>query len=90
MVSLTSYQKDEKWNKAKQLLATGLTWIEVVSYYRLLGGTKVKVYSILDREKLLIIDMTGDKNVALKDANGEVIYANYLDVKNSRKIFEYR
>ncbi|UNA01476.1 hypothetical protein MG295_00059 [Bacillus phage vB_BcgM] len=87
---MTSYQKDDKWKKAKQLLAQGYTWIEVISYYKLLGGDKVKVYSILDREKFLILDMTKAKRVILEDAEGEKVFADYLDVKNSRKVFEYR
>ncbi|AGI12264.1 hypothetical protein BCPG3_020 [Bacillus phage BCPG3] len=80
---------DAKWKTAKTLLSRGYSWIEVVTYYKLLGGTQVTVYIFLEnnRYKLLGLSDEDDSKVKLEDSLGEVVLFDYYEVKNARKIF---
>ena len=67
-----------------------LNWIEIVSYYRFVNGTNVFVYSIVDGDKRLIVDViSGEDAVLLLNKKGELITDSYDAVLNSKKIFKY-
>ncbi|AEQ34207.1 portal protein [Bacillus phage Bastille] len=86
---MSFHQVEDVWIKAKSLLSQGYTWIEVVTYYKMLGGMKVKVYVYLDRVKYRIVGVAEEPDkVLLENKHGEIIRANYTDVKNGRKKFD--
>lgn len=89
MVYLKSYQGDKKWVQAKALLNQGYTWIDVAWYYSFIGGNSVKIYAILDKERFLILGRKDKDTALLKNKQGEEVTADYSEVNNSRKIFEY-
>ncbi|QFP93376.1 UNVERIFIED_ORG: hypothetical protein Xoosp15_111 [Xanthomonas phage Xoo-sp15] len=86
---MSLFSKDKKWKKAKQLLNHNHTWLEVISYYKSLGGTHVSVYSVIEGDKRLIVDLTDDDQVLLVNKHNELVKDTYDNVLNSRKVFEY-
>lgn len=89
MSYVSLFSKDNKWKKAKQLLNHNYTWLEVISYYKSLGGTNVSVYSVIEGDKRLIVDLTDDDQVLLLNKHNELVKDTYDNVLNSRKVFEY-
>lgn len=86
---MSSFREDSKWQIAKKLLNQNYTWLEVISYYKAIGGKNVLVYSVIDGEKRLIVDLTEDNQVLLANRHGELVTDTYENVLNSRKVFEY-
>jgi len=84
---MSSFSQDEKWMEAKK--AVGNTnWLEIISYYRSIKGNHVSVYSVVNGEKRLIVDVLDD-NTVLLISNNEYIKDSYENVLNSRKIFKF-
>jgi hypothetical protein len=86
--AMSSYSQDEKWVEAKRAVG-GLNWLEVISYYRSVDGENVFVYSVIEGDKRLIVDILDDENVLLLNKYGEPIVDSYENVLNSRKVFKY-
>lgn len=86
---MVSFSQDKKWMEAKKLLNQKYSWIDIVSYYRSIGGNNVFVYCIGNGDKKLIVDIVDDDNVLLINKLGEPIIESYEDVLNSRKVFSY-
>ncbi|QDP42843.1 portal protein [Bacillus phage vB_BmeM-Goe8] len=84
---MASFSQDTKWMEAKRVVGH-LSWLEVIAYYREIQGTNVFVYSIIDGEKRLIVDVLSDDSVLLLGKNG-VLTDTYANVLNSRKVFKY-
>lgn len=84
---MASFSQDRKWMEAKRVVGH-LSWLEVIAYYREIQGTNVFVYSIIDGEKRLIVDVLSDDSVLLLGKNG-VLTDTYTNVLNSRKVFKY-
>lgn len=83
------FSNDPKWLEAKRSIGR-LDWIEVVSYYRYLGGKNIFVYIIRDKTKKLIIDfIDSDGNVILLNRNKELEIQDYESVDTSKKEFVY-
>lgn len=87
-VSMSSFNQDAKWVEAKRVVGN-LNWLEVVSYYRSIGGKNVFVYSVIEGDKRLIVDVLDDDSVVLINREGEVSINDYDTVMNSRKVFKY-
>ncbi|AMQ66589.1 portal protein [Bacillus phage Shbh1] len=85
---MSLFSKDSKWVEAKKVIGSS-NWIEVVSYYRYIGGENVFVYVIGDGNKKLIVDIMDDQNVLLIDKEGNPSIDTYDNVQNSRKMFRY-
>lgn len=85
---MASFSQDEKWMEAKRAVGH-LNWLEVISYYRSIEGDNVFVYSVIDGEKRLIVDILSDDNILLVDKHGCIITDSYMNVLNSRKVFKY-
>lgn len=85
---MTTFGQDEKWVEAKRAVGD-LNWLEVVSYYRSIDGKNVFVYSIIEGDKRLIVDVLNDDSVLLINKHGEPVIDSYDNVMNSRKTFKY-
>lgn len=86
---MASFSQDPKWIEAKEVVGKP-NWIEVVSYYRHIGGTNVFVYCIGDGDKKLIVDVVDDdNNVLLINKFDEPVIEGYENVLSSRKQFSY-
>jgi hypothetical protein len=85
---MLSFSQDKKWIEAKRVIGN-LNWIEIVSYYRFINGNNVFVYSIVDGDKRLIVDVISEDTVLLLSKNGELVTDDYDSVLNSKKIFKY-
>lgn len=86
---MSSFSQDKKWMEAKRVIGE-LNWIEIVSYYRFVEGRNVFVYSVVDGDKRLIVDViSGDNAVLLLNKKGEFVTDSYEAVMNSKKIFKY-
>jgi len=84
---MASFSQDKKWMEAKRVVGH-LNWLEVIAYYREIQGNNVFVYSVVDGEKRLIVDILSDDSVLLISKDGALI-DTYANVLNSRKIFKY-
>ncbi|AYJ75930.1 hypothetical protein BSP14_055 [Bacillus phage BSP14] len=85
---MASFSQDTKWIEAKKVVGH-VNWIEVVSYYRSIGGTNVFVYSVVNGDKRLIVDVIDDDEVLLIGKADELLTDSYTNVLNSRKVFKY-
>ena len=86
------FSRDLKWEEAKKFIASqGMkdNWIEVVDYYRQLGGKHVAVFIALDREKYMILEATKDGRVILVDRQNNIKLEDYETVMESKKMFYY-
>lgn len=86
-----SYSSDPIWREAKKVAGSAEEsgWIETVSYYREQGGYKVFVYSLINKSKNLIVDVTNTEEILLLDSNNKPFIENYKTIKNSRKYFSF-
>lgn len=85
---MKTFKDDKKWQEAKRVAGSD-KWLEVISYYRSIGGKNVFVYSVIDGDKRLIVDILDDDRVLLVDKRGELVTDNYDNVLNSKKVFKY-
>lgn len=85
---MSTFSQDEKWMEAKRAVGN-LNWLEVISYYRSIGGRNVFVYSVIEGDKRLIVDVLDDDHVLLISKHGEPVVDSYDSVTNSRKLFKY-
>lgn len=86
------FSRDLKWEEAKKFIsAQGMkdNWIEVVDYYRQLGGKHVAVFIALDHEKYMILEATKDNRVILVDRQNNIRLEDYDTVMESKKMFYY-
>ena len=86
------YGQDKKWVKAKKFIEEqGMknNWIEVVDYYRQIGGKHVTVFIAIDKVKYMILEATTDDKVILVDKDNHIKLEDYDIVYNSRKMFYY-
>lgn len=87
-----TYAKDKKWEEAKSFIKQqGMkdNWIEIVDYYRQLGGSHVAVFVAIDKEKYMILEATTDNRVILLDKDNNVKLEDYQVVMESKKMFYY-
>lgn len=87
-----TYGQDKKWVEAKKFIEEqGMknNWIEVVDYYRQIGGKHVTVFVAINKVKYMILEATIDEQVILVDKSNNVILEDYDTVYNSRKMFYY-
>jgi hypothetical protein len=84
---MSSFNQDEKWREAKQIVGNS-NWLEVAVCYRELGGQNVFVYSTVNGSKRLIIDLLTEETVLLLDGD-KLTTDTYANVLNSRKVFRY-
>lgn len=82
------FSQDEKWLEAKRA-AGHLNWLEVIAYYREIGGSCVYVYAIGDKDKRLIVDILNDDTILLLDKNNSPVIDTYENILKSRKAFNY-
>lgn len=85
---MSSFSQDKKWVEAKRAVGN-LNWLEVISYYRSIDGKNVFVYSVIEGDKRLIVDILDDEHILLINKQGEPIVDSYTNVLNSRKVFKY-
>lgn len=85
---MSSFSKDRKWMEAKRAIGS-MNWLEIISYYRSISGIHVFVYSVIDGNKRLIVDVIDDDTVLLLSKNGQLVIDDYNLVLNSKKIFKY-
>lgn len=86
------FSKDLKWEKAKKFIAEqGMkdNWIEVIDYYRQIGGKHVAVFIALDKEKYMILEATKDGRVILVDKNNNLRLEDYDVIMECKKMFYY-
>lgn len=91
MINLV-FSQDEKWKEAKDFIreqGQDGNWIEVVDYYRQIGGKHVAVFVAIDRVQYRILEATTDNKVVLIDANDTIHLMDYNLVMESRKTFYY-
>lgn len=87
-----TYGQDKKWIEAKKFIEEqGMknNWIEVVDYYRQIGGKHVSVFVAINKVKYMILEATIDNRVILVDKNNNIVLEDYDIVYNSRKMFYY-
>lgn len=87
-----TYSKDKKWDEAKDFIKSqGMkdNWIEIVDYYRQIGGKHVAVFIALDKNKYMILEATKDNRVILVDKDNNIRLEDYDIVTESRKMFYY-
>jgi hypothetical protein len=85
---MSTFSQDEKWVEAKRAVGN-LNWLEVISYYRTIDGENVFVYSVIEGDKRLIVDVLDDEHILLLNKQGEPVVDSYSNVLNSRKVFKY-
>lgn len=85
---MKTFKDDKKWQEAKRVIGSD-RWLEVISYYRAIGGKNVFVYSVIDGDKRLIVDILDDDRILLVDKHGDLITDSYEKVLNSKKVFKY-
>lgn len=86
------YSKDKKWDEAKEFIKNqGMkdNWIEIVDYYRQIGGKHVAVFIALDKTKYMVLEATKDNRVILVDKDNNIRLEDYTVVTESRKMFYY-
>lgn len=86
------FSKDNKWNIAKKFIKQqGLegNWIEVVDYYRQIGGKHVAIFVYLNKIKYRILEATIDDRVILMDSENKFHIWDYEEVNTNRKEFFY-
>ena len=74
------YSKDSKWDEAKEFIKQqGMqdNWIEIVDYYRQIGGRHVAVFIAIDKQKYMILEATKDNRVILLDKDNNILLEDY-------------
>lgn len=87
-----TYATDKKWEEAKDFIkGQGMqdNWIEIVDYYRQIGGEHVAVFIAIDKVKYMILEATTDNRVILVDKDNNIILEDYNTVMTCRKMFYY-
>lgn len=87
-----TYSKDKKWDEAKDFIkGQGMkdNWVEIVDYYRQIGGRHVAVFIAIDKNKYMILEATKDNRVILVDKDNNIKLEDYDTVMESRKMFYY-
>lgn len=88
-VIMVSFGTDKQWLEAKKVIGD-LDWIEIVSYYRFVGGRNAFVFTVGEGEVRQIIDIIDeDKNVLLLNDEGQIEVDTFDNVTKSKKIFKY-
>ncbi|WOZ17508.1 hypothetical protein [Staphylococcus phage vB_SauM-T-SE-G1] len=64
-------------------------WIEIVDYYRQIGGKHVAVFIALNKVKYMILEATKDNKVILVDKDNNILLEDYDVVMESKKMFYY-
>lgn len=85
---MSSFSQDKKWVEAKKAFGSH-NWLETIAYYRILGGENVFVYSLMEGDKRLIIDVLEDDSVVLLSKHGFLLTDSFMNVHTSRKVFSY-
>lgn len=85
---MSSFSKDNKWMEAKKVVGN-TNWLEIISYYRAINGTDVFVYSVIDGDKRLIVDVLDNDTVLLLNKSGQLVTEDYEATLNSKKIFKH-
>lgn len=83
-----SFASDEKWLEAKKVVGNRGNWLDVVDYYNTIDGKNTFVYSLIEGDKRLIVDIR-DQDVLLINGEGELEVDEYEAVLRSRKQFVY-
>ena len=86
------FAKDKKWDEAKSFIKQqGMTdnWIEVIDYYRQIGGKHIAVFIAIDKQKYMILEATKDDRVILIDKDNNIVLEDYNTVMQSRKMFYF-
>ena len=86
------YSKDKKLDEAKEFIKNqGMkdNWIEIVDYYRQIGGKHVAVFIALDKTKYMVLEATKDNRVILVDKDNNIRLEDYTVVTESKKMFYY-
>ena len=86
------FAKDKKWDEAKAFIKQqGMTdnWIEVIDYYRQIGGKHIAVFIAIDKQKYMILEATKDGRVILIDKDNNIVLEDYNTVMQSRKMFYF-
>jgi hypothetical protein len=86
--TMSSFSQDTKWVEAKRVVGNN-NWIDIVSYYHSINGKNVLVYSIVEGDKRLIVDIIDDDTVLLVNKHGQRVVDSYENVLSSRKVFQY-
>lgn len=86
---MITFGTDKRWLEAKKVVGD-LDWVEIVSYYRFVGGRNAFVFTAGEGEVKQIIDILDeDKNVILLNDEGQVEIDTFENVTKSKKIFKY-
>lgn len=85
---MSYFSRDKKWIEAKKVIGD-INWLEIISYYRMINGSNVFVYSIINKEQKLIVDILDDHRVILVNKHSEIELEDYNTVLSSRKRFCY-
>ena len=64
-------------------------WIEVIDYYRQIGGKHIAVFIAIDKQKYMILEATKDDRVILIDKDNNIVLEDYNTVMQSRKMFYF-
>ena len=86
------FSKDKKWDEAKDFIKGQWmqdNWIEIVDYYRQIGGKHVAVFIALNKVKYMILEATKDNKVILVDKDNNILLEDYDIVMESKKMFYY-
>ncbi|WRW34707.1 portal protein [Staphylococcus phage CF5] len=86
------FSKDSKWDEAKDFIkGQGMqdNWIEVIDYYRQIGGKHVAVFIAIDKKKYMILEATKNNKVILVDRDNNIVLEDYDTVMESKKMFYY-
>lgn len=87
-----TFSKDDKWNRAKDFInSQGMVgnWIEIIDYYRQIGGSHVAIFIFVDKNKYRILEVTKDNRVVLVDKDNNIHLMEYNFVLESKKMFFY-
>lgn len=86
---MATFGQDKKWIEAKRIVGNDNSWLEVISCYNSIGGKGVFVYSVIEGQKRLIVDVLDDNHVLLFDSNKNLVVEQYETILNSKKLFKY-
>lgn len=87
---MSSFGQDEKWIEAKRAVGINNSWLEIINFYRSIGGENVFVYSAGNGDKRLIVDIIDEEdNILLLDKDNHPVSDTYENVNKSKKVFHY-
>lgn len=87
-----TFATDAKWNRAKDFISSqGMAgnWIEIIDYYRQIGGSHVAIFIFVEKIKYRILEVTKDNRVVLVDKDDNIHLMDYDFVLESKKMFFY-